>query len=430
MIRTILIRLSGARPDVLERVPSERHKFEGIGAAVLITGSIGAVAFAFALTTALGVTFLGAVPIGLAWGLVIVSLDRWLVLTIAPVSPRRISLIALRVLLAALIAFILSTPLVLRVFEPEISAQAVVIEQQRADQFEARLASSSEGRQAQSLAADISARERVVASNGDQAIDPNSDPEVRALTAQRDTASRQAQKFYHQWQCELIGGPECTGRAGNGVLAQANRSSYLQAKAKADELDRSIAARTRELASNTKKAKAARVARARADIEEYTKELAEAQKTMERERAAFRRSTSGANAHLIVRLQALNSVGSQSVEITRILLFLFLLSIELLPISMKLNQRPGNYERILALLAREEIHRASIESRRAVSMLEASVERIWSENAGDSPAPSEREMAARRGEREEFEDHALRNMRDGRVAPDSADRDTAPVPPE
>ena len=64
-MRKFLIALSGARSEILERCPSERGKFEGIGGAVLTTGVLATVSMAFALYSALGISAYLAVPASL-----------------------------------------------------------------------------------------------------------------------------------------------------------------------------------------------------------------------------------------------------------------------------------------------------------------------------------------------------------------------------
>lgn len=55
-MRTLLITLSGARPEILKLCPTEQGKFEGIGGAVLTTSVLAVVSMTFALNSALGVS--------------------------------------------------------------------------------------------------------------------------------------------------------------------------------------------------------------------------------------------------------------------------------------------------------------------------------------------------------------------------------------
>ncbi|MEV7907663.1 DUF4407 domain-containing protein, partial [Streptomyces anulatus] len=138
-MRKFLIALSGARPDIVKRCPTEHGKFEGIGGAVLTTGVLAIISMAFALYSALGISIYLAVPASILWGLAIMSLDRWLVGSIQTDGPRRWRLAVPRILMAVLLGAVISTPLVLQIFKSEIDAQIVQIKQDRANAFASEL---------------------------------------------------------------------------------------------------------------------------------------------------------------------------------------------------------------------------------------------------------------------------------------------------
>lgn len=122
-MRRLLVLLSGANSEILKLVPSERLRFETLGAAVLIASCLAATSMWFALTTALGVAIVAALPIALLWGLIIGGIDRWL-LTSIPIRGGRSWIVMIpRVILSALLGSLVSTPLVLRIFQSEITAQ-------------------------------------------------------------------------------------------------------------------------------------------------------------------------------------------------------------------------------------------------------------------------------------------------------------------
>ncbi|WP_242606971.1 DUF4407 domain-containing protein [Protofrankia symbiont of Coriaria ruscifolia] len=132
-MRRPLIWLSGANPQLLARCPTDRAKYVGVGSAVLTTSLMAAASCAFALHMGLRLSVASCLLVGGAWGLAIMGLDRWLV---ASVQRRdhwyQNLLIALpRLALAVLIGLVISTPLVLRIFEPEIQAELVDIHRER-----------------------------------------------------------------------------------------------------------------------------------------------------------------------------------------------------------------------------------------------------------------------------------------------------------
>ncbi|MFB9676150.1 DUF4407 domain-containing protein [Streptosporangium vulgare] len=357
-MRTLLITLSGARPKILKLCPTEQGKFEGIGGAVLTTSVLAFVSMTFALNSALGTSLVLAVLAGLVWGLAIMSLDRWLVSTMHADGPRRWRVALPRILMAVLLGLVISTPLVLQIFKSEIDAQIVQIKQQRANDFSVRQNSGSVAQEVARLRKEATTLQNVITSEGDVPLDPAKDPKVRSLTAERDAQQAQARNLYDEWQCQLYGGKTCP-RKGNGPLAQASKSTYEKAKDRVDLLNRQIEDRKAELTATDENSKKERLAQATQALPK-TQELLDAAVQRQRDlQDAFdteNRTTNG----LLIRLQALNEVSGEDVTLrtTHLLLFLVFLLIECLPVTVKLMQKPGNYERILNLAAKQEFRDA------------------------------------------------------------------------
>ena len=120
----------------MKKVPSERAKFESRGWAILITGGVAAVSMWFALASVMGVNGILAAPIALLWGLLIMVIDRWLVISM-PVSStwRMLAAAAPRLMIALLLGTLISTPLTLRIFQQEINAEISVIRHQQLNEF-------------------------------------------------------------------------------------------------------------------------------------------------------------------------------------------------------------------------------------------------------------------------------------------------------
>ncbi len=357
-MRTFLITLSGARPEILKLCPTEQGKFEGIGGAVLTTSVLATVSMTFALDSALGVPLVFAVPAALVWGLAIMSLDRWLVSTMHADGPRRWRVALPRILMAVLLGLVISTPLVLQIFKSEIDAQIVQIKQQRANDFTARQNSGSVAKELTRLRTEATTLQNVITSKGDVPLDPAKDPKIKSLTAERTAQQAQTKKLYDEWQCQLYGGKTCP-RKGNGPLAQASRSAYEKAKLRVDLLNQQIEGRKRDLTATDESSKKER-------LDQATKALPKTQELLD---AAVRRQSdlqtafdaeNKATDGLLIRLQALNEVAGEDFTLrsTHLLLFLVFLLIECLPVAVKLMQKPGNYEEVLALAARREFRDA------------------------------------------------------------------------
>src|SRR5947207_1427128 len=120
MMKRLLIALSGAREEILERCPTERLKFQSLGWAILITSGIAVMSMWFALTSVLGLNPVLSFPIAVLWGLVIMGIDRWLVTSMQGGGSRKWAMALPRLVLALLLGSLISTPLVLRIFQSEI----------------------------------------------------------------------------------------------------------------------------------------------------------------------------------------------------------------------------------------------------------------------------------------------------------------------
>ncbi|MEU8036230.1 DUF4407 domain-containing protein [Streptosporangium sp. NPDC049078] len=357
-MRTLLIALSGARPEILKLCPTEQGKFEGIGGAVLTTSVLAVVSMTFALNSALGVSLLIAIPASLVWGLAIMSLDRWLVSTMHADGSRRWRVALPRILMAVLLGIVISTPLVLQIFKSEIDAQIVQIKQQRANEFATRQSAGSVGREVDDLRKEVTALQNVITSEGDVPLDPAKDPKVKSLTAERDAQQKQTEKLYDEWQCQLYGGKTCP-RKGNGPLAQASERTYEKAKSRVDLLNRQIEERKAELTATDESSRSERLAQARQALPKTQESLDAAVRRQSDLQNAFdaeNRATGG----LLIRLQALNEVSGEDItlRLTHLLLILLFLLIECLPVAVKLMQKPGNYEKILNLAAKQEFRDA------------------------------------------------------------------------
>lgn len=113
---------SGADPELLAQCgKSEQIKQAGIGGTVFFTALMAAISGAFALFTVFDTLF-PAIFFGLIWGLLIFNLDRFIVSTIKKQDrPGREFIQAIpRIILAVIIAVVISKPLELKLFEKEI----------------------------------------------------------------------------------------------------------------------------------------------------------------------------------------------------------------------------------------------------------------------------------------------------------------------
>ena len=114
---------SGADTDILENSSkAERIKFAGIGGTVFFTAVMAFIASSYALFTVFD-NYYTAIFFGLIWGLLIFNLDRFIVSTIKKSDSKwkEIWQVTPRILLAIIIAVVISKPLEMKLFEKEIN---------------------------------------------------------------------------------------------------------------------------------------------------------------------------------------------------------------------------------------------------------------------------------------------------------------------
>ncbi|MBU0940960.1 MAG: DUF4407 domain-containing protein [Bacteroidetes bacterium] len=123
MLKQFFILCSGADKDILENCSEgEQTKFVGIGATVFFTAVMAFVASAYALFTVFDSPY-PAVAFGLVWSLLIFNLDRFIVSTIRKRDKKTNEFLQAtpRIILAVIIAIVISKPLEIKIFEKEIN---------------------------------------------------------------------------------------------------------------------------------------------------------------------------------------------------------------------------------------------------------------------------------------------------------------------
>lgn len=151
MLKKFFIICSGSDTDILDNCSiGEQNKYAGIGATVFFTAVMAFIASSYALYTVFD-NYIAAIAFGFIWGLLIFNLDRFIVSTIKKRDNFMDELIQAspRILLAVIIAIVISKPLELKIFEKEIDQ--VLLEQkndltlanqnQIAEQFNPEIAS-------------------------------------------------------------------------------------------------------------------------------------------------------------------------------------------------------------------------------------------------------------------------------------------------
>jgi len=171
MLKKFFILCSGADRDLIGQcAEGEQTKFVGIGATVFFTAVMAFIAGSYALYTVFDNAYL-AVMFGVVWGLLIFNLDRFIVSTIRKRDSFTNEFIqaAPRMVLAVIIAIVISKPLEIKIFEKEINtvllkeknAMALNNKKEVANYFQTDLDKNRQ--QTDSLRAEIARKEKEVA---------------------------------------------------------------------------------------------------------------------------------------------------------------------------------------------------------------------------------------------------------------------------
>jgi hypothetical protein len=123
MLQSFFILCSGSDKNIIKKCASgEQIKFAGIGATIFFTAIMAFIASSYALFTVFDNVYI-AIGFGIVWGLLIFNLDRFIVGTIRKRENFRNEFLQAtpRIILAIIIAIVISKPLEIKIFEKEIN---------------------------------------------------------------------------------------------------------------------------------------------------------------------------------------------------------------------------------------------------------------------------------------------------------------------
>ena len=123
MLKKFFLTCSGVDTTLINDCSNgEQNKYVGIGATVFFTAVMAFIASSYALFTVFDNYFIAAI-FGLIWGLLIFNLDRFIVSTIKKRDNKwkEFAQATPRIILAIIIAVVISKPLELKLFEKEIN---------------------------------------------------------------------------------------------------------------------------------------------------------------------------------------------------------------------------------------------------------------------------------------------------------------------
>lgn len=382
-VRDGLAWLGGADAGVLAQAPSARGRFVQMGLVLLTTAGLAVVSMSFALHDGLKVTSWWAVlPFGLFWGFVILNLDRFLVLSMgATRNMRHLAAMAVpRLLMAAVLALVISTPLVLRVFQSDITAEVDKYQLSQSEAVGKQEVASKEQSEAENLAKQIDEYQATLDGKlpGTVTSPALETSRRRFKELQRDVSAkrRTADAKYEEWQCELYGaGPKCrraSTRKGAGPLAGAKERQYREAAgqlaAAQDRLSAASATRDNaEKAIEGKQQEALQVAQADANAKlPALKQRLAALRELIARRAQQLTGDIQADTGILAQMRALSRIGDRDATLrwTHLAVAALFFLIEILPVTAKLLLSlgpPSAYDMIAQLKEDELKDKAKID---------------------------------------------------------------------
>jgi len=299
-IRNFLWICSGATISILKKTPSESAKYTGIGGVVFFTGLLAGLAAAYALYTVFD-SIIASVIFGLIWGLMIFNLDRFLVSSMRKNHSffRQLFQATPRLLLACLIAMVISKPLELKIFEKEINAELAIMQQEKLKEQEDAV------------------KNRFT---------------MNAESLQRETTQLHEEIAAATERTDMLRKEALAEADGTGGSMKANLGPIY--KAKKAELDKAEAIRSEVIKANSVK------------IQANDKALEQVNTNIESETAKVERSTYDGFAS---RLAAIDRIATSEQPVERAQLFILLLfiAIECMPIFAKLISPKGPYDDLL-----------------------------------------------------------------------------------
>jgi hypothetical protein len=351
--------LSGVSRQVLAQCPTERSKFVGLGSAILVTAGMATVSLWFALYTALKAPIWLAVIFALLWGLAIMSLDRLFVVSMHRYRNRLyyVLLAAPRFIMAVLLGFVISTPFVLQIFRPEINHQIKLMQLAERSAYFKNLPTNPVYLAVQQDQANVTKLTDEGATGG-AAINPATDPTILGWQKQLATAQANEQTWFANLQCQLYGTALPGGRKciqGNGPLAKDDQEEYESWKGQVSTLQAEIQQRTGTLQGQSTAQQKATQGSAKAQLAVAKLALSSAQQQLTLQTDGVTQNIN-ADDGLLTQLKALGNAtaGDSTLEWARILLFLVFLSIDIMPVFIKLLLNLGPESTYDSLLAEEE----------------------------------------------------------------------------
>jgi hypothetical protein len=365
--------LGGADLKIVAQAPGyERTRFIQMAIVLLTTSGIGTLSMIFALHYGVGTSLAVAIIGGVAWGFVILNLDRFLVLSMGHTRDwKRLLLMALpRLGLAAVISIVVATPMTLRIFANDIKNEMVQLNATESKQVATQQQQSGPATQADKIFGEITTDKQILQGHlqGTQGSTGVTfwQGQVNTLAPQVQQALTAKDKAQAAYQCEVDGsGPGCEGasdRQGYGPVAKLKQAELEQDQASYQALNSRLQSAQQQLASAQTVAEKAsgqtlhqQQVTAKAALPGLEKQYNQLEAELHRNEAQAQAAVQG-NTGLLAQLQDLSAVGAKNptLRVAQLVVTLLFFCIEILPVLVKVLLNTASLTTYEVLLKNEE----------------------------------------------------------------------------
>lgn len=375
--------LGGADGAILDRVPSEQPRFVQMFFVLAGTALVSALSMLFALTTGVQVLVWLAVPLAVVWALLIFNLDRFLTSTMRSTRNfwRLLGLAIPRVLMAAIIGFVVAEPIVLQAFHNDIAREVTATNLVQAQSDQKAVATGPEKKAldaASTRLADLQNQAStgiVKGTSSDSASQKAAQDTVTKITAQMTDQQKVIDQARALYQCELTGQgagtvPGCTGVQGDGASSTAAKSQLDQAQQTYDALAAQLRQANTDLESADASSKTATSATETQNRQQAKDQIPAAEQAYKaaldayNARAADVAGTNAGAVGLLSQISALDRLSAKEpvLGFAHWLIAALFFMIELLPVIVKVLTSwgdPSLYEKAEAIAKQVELDRVT-----------------------------------------------------------------------
>ncbi|WP_350351091.1 DUF4407 domain-containing protein [Microbacterium sp. A8/3-1] len=427
--RTLAI-LGGAEGEILDRVPGETPRFVQMFFVLAGTALVSAISMLFALTTGVQAAMWLAVPLALVWALIIFNLDRFLTSTMASTRNvwKLIGLAIPRVIMAAIIGFVVAEPLVLQIFHNDIAREVASTNITQSQSDQEALESGPEKIALDAASDRVAELENqaatgiVAGTDSSSATESAAQAKVDDLTAKMTAQQAVIDQARTLYQCELTGEgagtvPGCTGVNGEGASSDAAEAQLAEAQQTYDALAAQLRTANDELAAAGTSAKENTSASESQNREQAQSQLPGARDTYDQALAAYNaRADAVAQGNagavgLLSQISGLNRLSEKEPTIlwAHILIAALFFMIELLPVLVKVLTSYGDpnlYEKAAAIrkqVALDKVTAEGFRDRAEIVTTQSQGMQADAAGSGEPQTRAERREAAEAAEAQERE---------------------------